>query len=529
MFLLRVEAEGVYRCDSVNRSYTKVTGLREDQVVGFRPEEILPAEAAEYAMMRYRQAIDAGVPITYSEDILLPAGRVVFETTLTPVIDDTGTCTYLLGALRDITARRIAEERLQASEARYRQIFESNGSIQFLVDIETSQIVDVNAAATRFYGWARDEMRAMKVSDIALFGDRTWDEYAREIRGAAGLPRVREHRLASGEIRTVEIFSGEFATDGRPHFHAIVHDISDRVRAEDALRDSEARFRSALDNSPDLFAVLDTVRDAEGAIVDFRVVEVNARAGAILGVDGARMIGRSFRELLPYATNSALLRSLVLVAETGNAEETELQPRVGPLADTWLSCQIVPLGRGVALTARDVTARRRAEDQLRALSLIDDLTGLYNRRGFEEQGAQQLEKARLSSKCSYLFYFDMNDFKAINDTWGHSTGDEALVRMASVLRQTFRDSDVIARLGGDEFVALVINSGEMVPEILDRLQIELEMQNSRRGASGSNYLLSTAIGVARFDPGSSVTLGDLQQVADKELYHDKKHGGRRHE
>jgi diguanylate cyclase (GGDEF)-like protein/PAS domain S-box-containing protein len=526
MFLVRVEGPGAFRCESVNRSYMAVTGLREDQVVGYRPEDVLPPDAAAFALDRYRAVVDAKVAMTYSEDTLLPAGRVVFETILTPITDTDGVCTHLLGAMRDITGRKLAEEALQASEARYRQLFESNGSVQFLVDAATSRIVDANPAAARFYGWTREEMRTMKATDIAEIGDEEWKEYAVSVSRGLGTASVRKHRLASGKTRTVEIFAGEFTLEGARVFHSIVHDVSDRLRAEEALRDSEARFRSALDNSPDIFTVLDTVRDADGVIVDFRVVEVNASAGTALGVDVARMIGRSFGEMLPYAANGALLRSLVAVAETGEAAETEVQPRVGPLADKWLSCQIVPLGRGVALTARDVTDRRNAEDELRALSLVDPLTGLLNRRGFEAVAAQQLRAAEHSTKASLLFYFDMNDFKVINDSWGHAAGDEALVTMAEVLRQTFRQTDVIGRMGGDEFVALALNCGEVTNAVLARLRNELAQQNARIALAGNGYVLSTGVGIARFLPESPRSLNTLLAVADRELYQDKRLGNR---
>jgi len=266
--------------------------------------------------------------------------------------------------------------------------------------------------------------------------------------------------------------------------------------------------------------------DADGVIIDFRVVEVNARAGTALGIDVSRMIGRSFGELLPYSANGALLKSLVAVAETGEAVETEVQPRVGPLADKWLSCQIVPLGRGVALTARDVTDRRRAEDELRALSLVDALTGLFNRRGFEAVAAQQLKAAEHSTKASFLFYFDMNDFKVINDTWGHAAGDEALVKMGEVLRQTFRETDVVARMGGDEFVALALNCGEVTNAVLARLQSELAQQNARNALAGNGYVLSTGVGIARFSPDAPRSLDSLLAIADRELYQDKRMGAR---
>jgi diguanylate cyclase (GGDEF)-like protein/PAS domain S-box-containing protein len=526
MFLMRVEKNRAFRCESINRSYTTVTGLTEDQVVGRRPEEFLPHAAAAFVLERYEAAVDAGTALTYIEDIVLPAGRVIFETTLTPITDASGNCTHLLGALRDITDRKLAEEALRESEARYRELFEGNGSIQFLVDVATTQIIDANPAAERFYGWTREQMRTMTAWEIASMAREDWVTYAADVASGVANASVREHRLASGEIRTVEVFAGLLTLGDRRIFHSIVHDISDRVQAQQLLRESEARIRSALDNSLDIFTVLDTVRDADGAITDFRIVELNARAGAALQVDAARMIGRSFGELLPYAANAALLKSLVAVAETGEATETEIQPRSGPLADKWYSCQIVALGRGVAITARDVTDRRKTEDELRALSHVDSLTGLLNRRGFEAVAANHLKAAEHSTKSSLLFCFDMNDFKAINDTWGHAMGDAALVQMADVLRATFRDSDVIARMGGDEFVALALGCGDVTKTVLDRLNTELAQQNSRSMLAGQSYVLETAVGVARFNPDSPRSLQALLAVADRELYEDKRLGGR---
>jgi diguanylate cyclase (GGDEF)-like protein/PAS domain S-box-containing protein len=526
MFLLRVEAPGVFVCESVNRVYETVMRRDAASVVGLRLQEILPPEAAALALDRCRSVIDSGRALSFSEDIDLPAGRVAFDTILTPIFNSSGECTHLLGALRDATAHRLAEDALRASEVRYRQLFENNGSVQFIIDVATSRILDANPAAERFYGWTREQMQSMKTSDIAEISEEDWKKYAAGVPHSRGAASVRTHRLASGEIRTVEIFAGEFVLGGARVFHSIVHDVSDRVRAEEALRDSESRFRSALDNSLDIFTVLDTVRDADGVIIDFRVVEVNALAGAVLCVDSSRMIGRSLGELLPYAANAALLKSLVAVAETGEATETEIQPRAGPLADRWLSCQIVALGRGVAMTARDVTDRRQAEDELRALSLVDPLTSLFNRRGFEAVATQRLQVAEHSTKASFLFYFDMNDFKAINDTWGHAAGDEALVKMGEVLRQTFRETDVVARLGGDEFVALALSCGEVTNVVLARLRAELAQQNARNALAGNRYVLSTGVGIARFSPEAPRSLHTLLAVADRDLYEDKRQGDR---
>jgi diguanylate cyclase (GGDEF)-like protein len=159
------------------------------------------------------------------------------------------------------------------------------------------------------------------------------------------------------------------------------------------------------------------------------------------------------------------------------------------------------------------------ERELRHLALTDDLTCLYNRRGFFAAATQQLKLAR-RNQCELLLVFcDVDGLKAINDTYGHAEGDLALVRTANALESSFRDSDILARIGGDEFVVLALNAtGQDQKSILQRC-IDHLRQTSQEDA---RYKLSLSIGTARFDPRSSATLGELIAVADAAMYAQKR-------
>lgn len=163
--------------------------------------------------------------------------------------------------------------------------------------------------------------------------------------------------------------------------------------------------------------------------------------------------------------------------------------------------------------------RRQHEDALRALSLMDDLTGLNNRRGFLTLAQQQIKLARRNKRELVLLFVDMDDFKQINDAHGHQEGDVALQRAARVLRATFRDSDIVARLGGDEFVVLAADTGSSA-SIIHRLRQELNERNTR---DGYPYNLSFSVGAARFDPEDPPTIEELLQTADAMLYEQKRH------
>jgi diguanylate cyclase (GGDEF)-like protein/PAS domain S-box-containing protein len=171
------------------------------------------------------------------------------------------------------------------------------------------------------------------------------------------------------------------------------------------------------------------------------------------------------------------------------------------------------------VTITDITARKRAEEALRALSLVDELTGLYNRRGFLTLGKQQLKLAGRTKKKMLLLFADTDDLKRINDTLGHPQGDQALIDIAHVLRETFRESDIIARIGGDEFVVLAPETDHANPEILAaRLQRNLEAYN----ASGDRpYRLSLSVGVARYAPQHPCYIDELLAQADRLMYEQK--------
>jgi diguanylate cyclase (GGDEF)-like protein len=168
---------------------------------------------------------------------------------------------------------------------------------------------------------------------------------------------------------------------------------------------------------------------------------------------------------------------------------------------------------------RYAVERHRLASALRSLSLIDDLTGLYNRRGFLDLGEQHLKLARRTARAVLLVYIDLDDLKTINDTLGHQTGDRALVRVADLLRETFRQSDIIARIGGDEFAVMALEaSEENEAQLLSRLRARVREVNQERGEP---YDLSVSVGASRFTGEGTSRLEDLLAEVDEAMYQEK--------
>jgi len=157
--------------------------------------------------------------------------------------------------------------------------------------------------------------------------------------------------------------------------------------------------------------------------------------------------------------------------------------------------------------------------EIRSLAVTDELTSLYNRRGFLASAMHQLKLAHRHSQDGILLFFDMDNLKGINDAFGHREGDLAIIRAADALEETFRDSDILARLGGDEFAVLASEASMSNREaIVARLDRSLEKAN----AEESRYKLSLSIGIARFDPDTAGSLGELMARADQDMYANKR-------
>jgi diguanylate cyclase (GGDEF)-like protein len=173
-------------------------------------------------------------------------------------------------------------------------------------------------------------------------------------------------------------------------------------------------------------------------------------------------------------------------------------------------------------TEKELIARIKhvkMQQEIRNLTLRDELTGIYNRRGFFALVEHQFNMAKRSKTGLFMLYADLDNLKIINDTLGHQEGDRALIETADILRNNFRQSDIIARIGGDEFVVFPVGtSADCVDIILGRLQKTLVAYNA---GNNRGYLLSISAGISFYDPELPCTIDDLLAAADRSMYERK--------
>ncbi len=294
-------------------------------------------------------------------------------------------------------------------------------------------------------------------------------------------------------------------------------DITQRKRAEEELQQLK-KFSDGIVQTMSEGLVL---TDSEG-----RFSFVNPAAAAILGYTPGEMVEREVISFVPKDRHSVVREAderrakgiadryeLVFLHKDGS-RKTILVSGGPRFAGTQYS--------GTMAVLTDITERKSMEEEIRSLSLTDPLTGLYNRRGFQHLAEQQLKIAARLDKRVFLLYSDVDDLKKINDTFGHKEGDRVLTDVATILKKSFRDSDIVARIGGDEFVVLAMEAARVSPEIFTRrLQEKLELYNSRHEVQG-RFRLDLSVGISTYDPELPSPIEDLLGRADGLMYEEKR-------
>lgn len=285
------------------------------------------------------------------------------------------------------------------------------------------------------------------------------------------------------------------------------------ISAKAELLMSEAKYRSLVESTDDSIYLIDR---------DYRYLFVNKKHLERLGVGEEEIIGKTFGEFHSPDETTVFTEKVRSVFETGNSLQHEHRSErdrryflrtLSPVKDQ--EGNVI----AVSVISKNITDIKRMEDEFRRLSLTDELTGLYNRRGFLTLAIQQLKIANRFNREVCLIYIDLDNLKLINDRYGHKEGDAALIETANIIKKTFRESDIIARIGGDEFAVLAIGTTDTCDNLAIRLQGFLEDYNT---LTERKYNLSVSIGTARCDSKDPSSIEELLIQADMAMYEKKR-------
>lgn len=298
----------------------------------------------------------------------------------------------------------------------------------------------------------------------------------------------------------------------------IIRDITKRKYMEEALRQSEKRYRDLVENAG--IAIL--IDDIAG-----RFRYYNEKFAEIFGYEYDEVKNHSIETFVhPDDISKVMSTHRARLAGKDLPPFYEFRGKRKDGSIFHLEVHAVPLidndkYMGTRSYLWDISHRKEIEEQLRAQTLLDDLTGLHNRRGFTIMAHQQMKMAIRNKEGFWILFADVDNLKNINDKYGHQEGDNALKIVSKVIKSSFRASDIVARIGGDEFAVLAVESNvESEKLMITRLHDNLKKYNKE---SSHKYKPFISIGTVYCEPHHSASIDDLLAKADNLMYQDKRH------
>ncbi len=330
-------------------------------------------------------------------------------------------------------------------------------------------------------------------------------------------------KLLTSTGRFLHVQASPIATSARGGRVLMFRDVSDVERAQIEVRRSEQLLRTLINHSVNGILRLRWVADDAAPARSLGCIFANRAAGRFLDVNSDDLVDLDFERLLRrivkhvHPRDAGGLRMQLLDAiDSGKSVDTEYRQHRGE-NQRWLRLICEPVNDDIAVTIVDITDDKAKERHMESIARSDPLTGVLNRRGFEHAAARRLSRSDDDATGALLF-IDLNDFKNINDRYGHTTGDEVLRIAASRLRQSLRARDIVGRPGGDEFVVLVPDvTAEVADTLARRLAKALEAPYT---IDDQTFDCAASIGLALY-PRNANTLTGLMREADQAMYRAK--------
>jgi diguanylate cyclase (GGDEF)-like protein/PAS domain S-box-containing protein len=526
---------GVYETDLegrftyVNERWSQLTGLSPERAHGQSWATVVHPEDVDRARAEWHGSRAAGRDFSLEYRYQRPDGSVSWIwCRAVEIRDDEGEVTGYLGTCSDTEVTPTMDRALDEAEQRFSNAFDEAPIGMALVALDGS-FMRVNRAFPEIVGRSAEQLLTLTFQDITHPDDLgPHAERALEVlAGERRSYRMEKRYLRSDgeEVWVMLSVSLVRSEDGEPlYFVSQIEDVTERRRSEDALRQAEDRFRSAFDDAP-----IGMSMNAP----DGRFLRVNRALTEILGYSREQLEATNFRSIThpdDLARNERGMSDMLAGRSPYYRTEKRYIHADGHVVPADLSCTVVrdsedePLH--VIAQVQDITDRKRFEGQLQYLADHDSLTGLFNRRRFEEELARELANAERYESRVAVLAIDLDDFKYINDSLGHSIGDALIASVGAALRARLRRTDILARLGGDEFAVILPRVDEqtaleVAQGLLDAVgEVDLAGFGSRGGGK-----VSASVGVAMFHAAAQLTAEELLVEADIAMY-DAKEAGR---
>ncbi|MCX6164011.1 MAG: PAS domain S-box protein [Ignavibacteriae bacterium] len=367
IFLVQVEDENNYRFISVNKTFLNVTGLESSMVVGKLIRDVIPEPSLSFVLQNYQKVINQKKIIRWEESTMYPSGLKTGEVSVAPVFDLDGKCTHLVGSVHDITERKTAENKLRESELRYRLLFEHNPVSMLIYERNSLQLIAVNEAFVRHYGYSYEQALSMSLPD--LYPDEqkiAITELANNIQGHAYAGEWN-HVKANGTLIDIFATSHDIAFKNKNCRITVINDITEIKKAELALRESEEKYRTLFETANDAIMLMD--KDV--------FVDCNRKALELFVTTKEKIVGTHPADFSPDYQQDGMESKKKANIFIGNAlngspqffEWLHKRPD-GSVFDAEVSLNSIVIDEKnlVQAIVRDITERKRIEEEIRKLN-----------------------------------------------------------------------------------------------------------------------------------------------------------------
>ncbi|KGP92349.1 hypothetical protein N780_00535 [Pontibacillus chungwhensis BH030062] len=522
MKVKRKETQQQYLYEYLNEAAMDIARL-SSFYIGSSIQDCMIEEDANFLQKKYDQAFTTQRSVTYSDYVILPNGQFKAETFLYPVHNKNDTLTHIIGITRNLSHLSIKTSEVRHVDRLFRSYIDNTEEALVMFDMN-QHILNVNHSFYQMFGYSKEELLNVKLERIQPQLTMT----------------IRSHFDSLNEGKNISRFSSKWKRkDGSSVWIstnfttlpnesgdqvavvAFIQDITKEKMAKQALVESQERYRLIANNTQDLIQML----DCNGTIT-----YASPSHEIVLGIGPFRMIGGNLYEYVYSKDREDVKAAIDYSIRSKKGQRIEYRmPRSSSNALIWMEANVKPVSdeegnvAKLIFTARDITKRKEAEMSLKEMAYTDYLTGLTNRRVFEEFLHKAMARVKRSDDYHFgLMYLDGNGFKKVNDTLGHDVGDELLVSLSNRLLSIVREEDLVSRIGGDEFAILLpdIETQQQLEKIATRV---INKMKEPIAVDGQFIHFSFSIGIA-MAPDDATSESELLKKADQALYCAKQKG-----
>lgn len=449
LFLVKTDGFNFYYLKN-NSIHKNLTGLTLNDIQNKTPIQVFGEKAGNFYENHFRECITSKKSVVFEEILDFPAGTKNLHTQITPIFNK-GIINYLIGSrvdITDFTKLKMEQEQLLK---KYHKMFENHIAIMLIIEPISGKILKANSAACDFYGYTKNELLSMSISDINVLSNSELDNLLLNALKKKQNYFLFPHKLKNGDVKYVDVYSNPIKFGNKTYLYSIIFDVSDREQYKADLLQEKELLKTTLHSIGD--GVITT--DTKEAITDVNYVAYSITGWTLEEVKGKKFsdvfiiqdekskkqINSIIDNVLENEKDIPLQNNAILINKTG--EKIPIAHRTSPIKNKQ--------GKlfGAIIIFHDISQDKKQKEEILYLSYNDVMTNLYNRRYVEEHLQNFDDESDLPLS---IIMGDVNGLKFTNDVFGHERGDQLLKNVGLSIKENLRPNDLAARWGGDEFL-----------------------------------------------------------------------------